>query len=67
MSNSNSSLQNLSFEQAISRLEQIVNELSSNKINLDDMIKLHNEANELHNFCQKKLQEAQLKMEIVKN
>ena len=67
MSNSNSSLQNLSFEQAISRLEQIINELSSNKINLDDMVKLHNEANDLHNFCQTKLQEAQLKMEIVKN
>jgi exodeoxyribonuclease VII small subunit len=67
MNNSNSTTVNFSFEQAMNRLEQIITELNSNKINLDDMIKLHNEANELHNFCQQKLQEAQLKMEIIKN
>ena len=59
--------QNLSFEQALNRLEEIVKNLSSNTINLDDMMKLHKEATELHSFCQKKLQDAQLKMEIIKN
>ncbi len=65
MNNSNN--QNLSFEQALNRLEEIVKNLSSNTINLNDMINLHKEATDLHTLCQAKLQDAQLKMEIIKN
>ncbi len=65
MNNSNN--QNLSFEQALNRLEEIVKNLSSNTINLEDMVNLHKEATDLHVFCQKKLQDAQLKIEIIKN
>ena len=63
MSNSNN--QNLTFEQALLRLEEIVKNLSSSAINLEDMIKLHSEATQLHSFCQKKLEDAKLEMKIV--
>ena len=65
MSNSNN--QNLTFEQALLRLEEIVKNLSSSAINLEDMIKLHKEATDLHSFCQKKLEDAKLEMKIVQN
>lgn len=55
----------LSFEEAMTRLEEIVEILSSQKINLDLMIELYEEGNALKEHCAKKLDEAKMKIEII--
>jgi exodeoxyribonuclease VII small subunit len=55
----------LSFEEAMTRLEEIVEILSSQKINLDLMIELYEEGNALKEHCAKKLEEAKMKIEII--
>lgn len=55
----------MSFEEALSRLEEIVEILSSQKINLDSMIELHQEGSALKEHCNKRLEEARMKIEIV--
>jgi exodeoxyribonuclease VII small subunit len=55
----------MSFESAMTRLEEIVEILSSQKINLDSMIELHEEGNLLKEHCAKRLEEAKMKIETV--
>lgn len=55
----------MTFEDAMSRLEEIVEELSSQKINLDSMIELHEEGNALKEHCSKRLKEAKMKIETI--
>lgn len=55
----------MSFESAMARLEEIVETLSSQKINLDSMIELHEEGNLLKEHCAKRLEEAKMKIETV--
>lgn len=55
----------MSFEEALARLEEIVEILSSQKINLDVMIDLHEEGAALKEHCAKRLEEAQMKIETV--
>ncbi|MBP7710269.1 MAG: exodeoxyribonuclease VII small subunit [Rickettsiales bacterium] len=55
----------MSFEEALSRLEEIVETLSSQKISLDAMIELHEEGSVLKEHCAKRLEEAQMKIETV--
>ncbi len=55
----------MSFEEALSRLEEIVETLSSQRINLDSMIALHEEGVLLKEFCEEKLAEAKMKIETV--
>lgn len=57
----------LSFEEAMTRLEEIVEILSSQKINLDSMIELYEEGNALKEHCAKRLDEAKMKIETVLN
>ena len=57
----------MSFEEALTRLEDIVEKLSSQKVNLDEMVKLHEEANLLKQHCSKRLQEAKMKIETIDN
>ncbi|OFW81117.1 MAG: exodeoxyribonuclease VII small subunit [Alphaproteobacteria bacterium RIFCSPLOWO2_01_FULL_40_26] len=56
----------MSFEEAMARLEEIVETLSSQKINLDSMIALYEEGNVLREHCNKRLEEAKMKIEMVK-
>lgn len=56
----------LSFEDAATRLEEIVETLSSQKVNLDSMIDLYEEGNALRQHCQEKLEQAKMKIEVVK-
>jgi exodeoxyribonuclease VII small subunit len=53
------------FEDALERLEEVVETLSSQKINLDLMIELYAEGNALREHCVKKLDEAKMKIEII--
>ncbi len=55
----------MSFESAMTRLEEIVETLSSQKINLDSMISLHEEGVLLKEFCEEKLADAKLKIETI--
>jgi exodeoxyribonuclease VII small subunit len=55
----------MSFETAMTRLEEIVETLSSQKINLDSMISLHEEGTLLKEFCEEKLSEAKMKIEVI--
>ena len=52
----------LTFEQAMTRLEQIVASLESGRCTLDDSMRLFEEGAKLTAFCQKALQSAEQKI-----
>jgi len=54
-----------SFEKAYTRLEQILETLNSSQVSLEDSLKLFEEANNLIASCEKKLQDAEKKIEIL--
>ncbi|MDX2083396.1 MAG: exodeoxyribonuclease VII small subunit [Rickettsiales bacterium] len=58
-------LAEMDFESAMTRLEEIVEILSSQKINLNSMIDLYEESNILKEYCQTRLQEAKMKIETI--
>ena len=55
----------LTFEEAMARLEEVVEILSSQKVNLDSMIELYEEGTSLREHCAKRLEEAKMKIEII--
>lgn len=58
----------ISFEAAFIRLEQILERMNSGKISLDESLSLYEEADQLIAICNKRLNEAEQKIEIlVKN
>jgi exodeoxyribonuclease VII small subunit len=58
----------MKFEEAYSRLEEILEKMNSGKISLDDSLKFYEEADKLIVTCQKKLTEAEKKIEtMIKN
>jgi exodeoxyribonuclease VII small subunit len=52
----------LTYEQAIKRLDEIVSLLEKNDVSLDDALKLFEEGTALTAFCTKKLNEAKQKI-----
>ena len=58
-------LQGLSFEDALLKLENIVRELESGRIKLDDAVTAYEQAVKLKQFSEQKLQAAQLKIEKI--
>lgn len=58
----------LSFEAAFARLEEILEKMNSGSISLDDSLTLYEEADKLITTCQKRLLDAERKIEtLVKN
>jgi exodeoxyribonuclease VII small subunit len=55
----------LTFEQAISELEEIVKALECGKMPLADAVKAFEKGAELRKFCEQKLKDAQLKIETL--
>lgn len=55
----------MSFEDALSELEQIVKKLEEGKIRLDDAIASYERGAALKNHCEAKLREAQAKVEKI--
>jgi exodeoxyribonuclease VII small subunit len=55
----------LKFEQALKKLELSVEKLNSSDLPLDDSIKVFEEGMELALFCEKKLNEAEGKVESI--
>ena len=56
---------NLSFEQAIQRLEKIVADMEGAELPLEDVLKRYEEGTRLVRFCAAKLDEAEKKIEIL--
>ncbi len=53
------------FENALSRLEQITEELEDGDLNLDKSLKKFDEGIKLAEFCNEKLSEAKAKVELL--
>lgn len=56
---------NITFEQAMSRLEKIVRELENGEVALEESIKLFEEGVKLSGICSSLLKEAKQKVEIL--
>ncbi|MGN1319356.1 MAG: exodeoxyribonuclease VII small subunit [Lachnospirales bacterium] len=54
------------FEDSLSRLEEIVNEIEDNSIGLDKSLKLYTEGVELAAYCAKQLKGAEQKVTLLK-
>lgn len=53
----------MTFKQATERLEEIATELSSNRVELEQSLKLYEESVKLIKLCNDKLKKTQLKIE----
>lgn len=57
--------ENLTFEEAMARLEEIVRLLESGELNLDETVMLYEEGQRLRQFCEQKLNEAEKRIKMV--
>lgn len=57
--------QPLSFENAYSRLEEILEKMNSGKASLEDSLKLYEEADRLISWCSNALTNAEKKIEVL--
>ena len=55
----------MTFEQAIARLEKIVADMEAAELPLDDVLKRYEEGTRLVRFCGQKLEEAEKKIELL--
>ena len=58
---------NLSFEEALKELEEIVNSLERGDVSLEDAIEAYERGSMLKNQCEKRLQEAKMKVERIQS
>jgi exodeoxyribonuclease VII small subunit len=56
----------ISFEDALSRLEAIVESMESGEVPLADLLAKFEEGNKLLKVCESRLKEAELKIEVLK-
>ena len=59
------SLESMSFEEALSELEIIVRRLEEGKTNLEEAIKAYERGSALRAHCEKKLKDARLRVEQI--
>lgn len=52
-------MEDITYEQAFKRLEEILNLMNSGQVPLDKAVSLYKEADELTKICEKKLQNAE--------
>jgi exodeoxyribonuclease VII small subunit len=55
----------LTFEQAISELEEIIKKLEDGRMPLEEAVKAFERGTELKKFCEEKLKNAQLKIDVL--
>ncbi len=65
MNNDNKKITDLSFEEALAELEKIVAKLESGKESLETAINDYEYGNALREYCEKRLEEAKLKIEKI--
>ncbi len=61
--NSQTKSQDLTFEQALAQLEEIVGKLESGDLPLDDALALYEQGQQLAAFCSARLDEAELRVQ----
>ncbi len=54
------------FEQALSRLEEIINDIENNETTLDESVKLYKEGIELSVFCGNQLKKTEQEIVLLK-
>jgi len=57
----------LSFEEGLDKLEAIVDEMENGDLKLDALVKRYEEGSKLLVQCDKKISEAEMKIEILRN
>jgi len=58
-------MKDIKFEDALDKLEEIVDKLETGDISLDDSLKVFEEGNELVKLCLKKLNDAEQKIKSI--
>tara|TARA_B100001094_G_C17694928_1_gene559810 strand:+ start:112 stop:360 length:249 start_codon:yes stop_codon:yes gene_type:complete len=58
-------INNLSFEEALEKLEIIVRDLENGQVSLDESVKYYEEGSKLMKYCEKKLTDARMKVEKI--
>ena len=62
---SNIELEKLTFEEAMKELELLVDSLDKGDISLDEAISAYDRGSQLKDYCEKKLQEAKMKVDTI--
>ena len=63
----NDSLEKMSFEEAMKELERLVDALDKGDVSLDEAIAAYDRGSQLKDHCQKKLNEAKMKVETIQS
>ena len=61
------SLDKMSFEDAMKELEKLVDSLDKGDVSLDKAIAAYDRGSQLKEFCEKKLNEAKMKIETIQS
>ena len=64
---SNNEFEKLTFEEAMRELEKLVDSLDKGEVSLDEAIAAYDRGSQLKDYCQKKLQEAKMKIETIQS
>ena len=59
--------QDMKYEAALAELEQLVQEMESGRLSLEDSISAYQRGSELFKHCQQQLSEAERKIQILEN
>ena len=62
---SDNTLDKMSFEEAMTELEKLVESLDKGEVSLDEAIAAYDRGSQLKDYCQKKLNEAKMKVETI--
>ena len=62
---SNNDLEKLTFEEAMKELEELVDSLDKGDVSLDEAIAAYDRGSQLKDYCEKKLQEAKMKVDTI--
>ena len=63
----NEELKKLTFEEALRELEKLVDSLDKGDVSLDEAIAAYDRGSQLKDYCQKKLQEAKMKVDTIQS
>ena len=63
----NNSLEKMTFEDAMKELENLVDSLDKGDVSLDEAIAAYDRGSQLKDHCQKKLNEAKMKVETIQS
>ena len=62
---SNNEFEKITFEEAMRELEKLVDDLDKGNVSLDEAIAAYDRGSQLKDYCEKKLQEAKMKVDTI--